>query len=302
MHRLAKYSCLLTITLLVAMPCLAKGAGTESAAFLGLSGGARAVGMGEAYRAVSDDVDAVRYNPAGITQAQRVQVQVTHNEWVAGIQNEFAGVVVPVNQRTAVAGTLQYAHTGGIVKRDITGAETGGAYGYQGTMAALCLARAFGAVSAGVSVKGIQESLDSSSAATYAGDLGVMYAAERYSIGITAGNVGTGIQLGQERFNLPALVGAGVAYAPGDRLMISMDLDQQVESGVTEVRVGGEYTVEEYLVLRAGYRSGRDASAGPGLSGGVGCLYQGYTLDYAFVPMGDLGSAHRVSLGIAFGN
>jgi hypothetical protein len=301
MNMMIKRIIALAFLLFSAAPCMAKGAGTESAAFLGLSGGARVVGMGEAYCAVSDDVDGVRYNPAGITQVERMELQVTHNEWLAGIQNEFAGLVVPVNRKTAVAGTVQYTHTGGIVKRDISGAATGGTFEYQGMMAAACVAHAVGPVSAGVSVKGVQESLDSSSDLAFAGDLGMMYTAEQFSAGVMVGNIGQGVRLGDERFSLPAVITAGFAYAPVHRLLLSMDVDQRLKSELTEVRVGGEYYLEEYLVLRAGYRSGRDTTAGPGLSAGLGFIYQGYKLDYAFLPLGDLGSAHRVSLGVAFG-
>jgi hypothetical protein len=60
---------LLTATLLAASILLAAGAGATP-----YFPGARAIGMGEAYSAVSDDVGALEFNPAGMSQVQAYTV------------------------------------------------------------------------------------------------------------------------------------------------------------------------------------------------------------------------------------
>jgi len=50
--------------------------------------------------------------------------------------------------------------------------------------------------------------------------------------------------------------------------------------------------------LRAGYRTGQDI--GSGISYGAGFKIGKISLDYAYVPYGDLGNIQRISLGIKF--
>jgi len=52
------------------------------------------------------------------------------------------------------------------------------------------------------------------------------------------------------------------------------------------------------LALRAGYRTGQDI--GSGMSAEVGLRIGKIDLDYAYVPYGDLGNTHRISLEIKF--
>ena len=49
-------------------------------AFMEDGGGARALGMGSAFVAVADDASAAFFNPAGIVDAQRVELMLMHSE------------------------------------------------------------------------------------------------------------------------------------------------------------------------------------------------------------------------------
>ena len=55
-----------------------------------------------------------------------------------------------------------------------------------------------------------------------------------------------------------------------------------------------ETVVAELLPVRMGYNTRNDA--GPGIAVGIGWLWQGDRMDYAFEPFGELGSAHRLSI------
>jgi outer membrane protein OmpA-like peptidoglycan-associated protein len=72
---------------------------------------------------------------------------------------------------------------------------------------------------------------------------------------------------------------------------------------VPNVRYGVEYTPFKPLSLRLGYRTGpfNPSSLGyiNGLTGGIGLSLSGLTLDYAFVPYGELGLTHRIGLKVA---
>ena len=59
------------------------------------------------------------------------------------------------------------------------------------------------------------------------------------------------------------------------------------------MHVGAEYMAKKTVALRLGYNGRNDA--GTGLTLGGGLMVRRFALDYAFVPFGDLGNAHRFS-------
>lgn len=74
-------------------------------------------------------------------------------------------------------------------------------------------------------------------------------------------------------------------------------------SAVDYVQGGAEYSLQGLVFLRAGCQAPlSDQSLGgfTDLTAGVGFHLAGFSLDYAFLPYGDLGAAHRVSVGYFF--
>jgi ABC-type phosphate/phosphonate transport system substrate-binding protein len=53
---------------------LAGGASKANAYFIDLGGGVRPTGMGEAFVAVADDINAMQYNPAGLSRLEQVEI------------------------------------------------------------------------------------------------------------------------------------------------------------------------------------------------------------------------------------
>ena len=76
--------------------------GTVALQFLKLGVDARAVGMAEAYTAVTDDISSVYWNPAGLAPAFENQVFVSHTNWPASIMHEF-GAATYTNGVSTVA-------------------------------------------------------------------------------------------------------------------------------------------------------------------------------------------------------
>ncbi|MDZ7371049.1 MAG: hypothetical protein ONB12_07765, partial [candidate division KSB1 bacterium] len=74
--------------LVVALPLFSQNVtkvGTTAAGFLNIDVGARAIGMGGAYVAVSDDAMSMYWNAAGISRINGSQAVFTHNRWLADI-------------------------------------------------------------------------------------------------------------------------------------------------------------------------------------------------------------------------
>ncbi|HAV92771.1 TPA: hypothetical protein DCW38_06285 [candidate division WOR-3 bacterium] len=107
---------LLSIVLLFSTTVLIFSTASQAGAiFLMIYPGSRAVGLGNAYTAISDDALATYYNPAGLGLQDKKDIVLMHVEWLpglnAGMYYEFAGVVVPTKYGV-FGGSLIYLTTG----------------------------------------------------------------------------------------------------------------------------------------------------------------------------------------------
>ena len=74
-------------------------------------------------------------------------------------------------------------------------------------------------------------------------------------------------------------------------------------NGYSRLQGGLEGDVDEHFFLRAGYQLSLPDNQFEGLTGltaGAGLKIGSFALDYAYVPFGDFGASHRVSLGYVF--
>lgn len=74
-----------------------------ASAFMESGVGARALAMGGAFVALTEDVTSLYWNPAGLAGMEKMQIHGMHSERFSGIVNwDFIGVGVPMNGRFAV--------------------------------------------------------------------------------------------------------------------------------------------------------------------------------------------------------
>ncbi|MBI3552786.1 MAG: hypothetical protein HY077_09725 [Elusimicrobia bacterium] len=83
-------------------------AGNDTAEFLRVGAGARALGMGEAYGPIAEGPEAIYWNPAGLAQARRPEVSYTRTELYGVIHHDFMAYAHPV---ALVRGTLAVSYT-----------------------------------------------------------------------------------------------------------------------------------------------------------------------------------------------
>lgn len=279
-----------------------KGPGTTAGAILKIDTGARPVALGGSYCAVSDDLNAAQYNPAGLAQIKQQEFMVTHNEWFQGVRSEFVGYGMPVNEYWSLGVTLNFLYVNDLVERDQTGNKTGSKFGAYSGLAAITAGVAISEdMCLGVNVKALQESVDSESSTAYAGDIGFLYWLEDLRLGLAVQNAGTKVKIGEDGFEMPMNIRAGASYKMFEgNLLVSADAYKPVDNKL-ELRGGAEWWLAEPFALRAGYRMGADANTGLGVSAGFGLKFSGYSIDYSFLPYGELGNTHRLSLSYKFG-
>src|SRR2546430_7223160 len=70
--------------------------GGASGEFLLLGAGARGTALGGAYAALSTDVTAMYYNPAGLAQLARPGVMLSTSQYIADTKYAWAGIAFPL--------------------------------------------------------------------------------------------------------------------------------------------------------------------------------------------------------------
>lgn len=294
--RTSKYIPLILI-LLLAVPLYADFAklGTSGAQFLKIGVG-RGAAMGEAFVAVSDDAAATFWNPSGLGLLTNREVTFQHNEWIADIRHEYLSVILPfgsfgtmgISLTVLTMGSMEYTAVDdpNTTIREDTG--TGTFFNASDFALAFSFGRMFtDRLSAGVSVKAIQEMIWDMSATGFAADFGIHYNTGFKGLRIAAAmsNFGADISYGggrlivvsdytevydndldydpipvEERttpFPLPLMFRFGLAFDPiaseASRLTLALDLNHPNDNYET-VNFGVEYGYLNTLFLRFGYK------------------------------------------------
>ncbi|MBI4656748.1 MAG: PorV/PorQ family protein [Elusimicrobia bacterium] len=280
------------------------GAGTSAAPFLKIDAGARASAMGGAFVALADDSNAIFHNPAGMALLDRKEVGLAHNEWFEGIKSENLSYGHPLGPASTLGFGANLFLSGSMDKYNENGIKTGSFDFFEGAFSiglALDMGKGF---YAGAAAKNIYQKTDSEKAFAYAGDLGFIYNQGSLNLGAALQNLGSEMKLYKESFDLPFGFLAGAAYRVKNYGWLTLEI-----SGYNDARTAfsagaeGELpvNVREMIFLRAGFVSGRSRDAGSGLSAGIGIRNQGLRIDYAFVPFGELGNSHKISMSFKFG-
>ncbi len=84
-----------------------------------------------------------------------------------------------------------------------------------------------------------------------------------------------------------------------DSGILALDLNQPRHGDLT-IHIGAEYVALKMAALRIGYNGRNEADSG--ITAGGGIRINNLFVDYTFVPFGDLGNSHRMSLSYKWGN
>ncbi|MBV9080591.1 MAG: PorV/PorQ family protein [Elusimicrobia bacterium] len=279
--------------------------GTSGAQFLKIGAGARPTAMGEAYTAVSDDVNAVYFNPAGLATLERPEITAMHTQWFQGIDYNFGAFAHPGAHGTLAvsACTLQ---TDAIDKRAADESALGTFTDLDAAYALSYAGKINDLTSVGATARYIRQQIDSEIASTVGGDLGLLRKLDGtpFTLGLAARNFGAKVKFKEEGDPLPFVVDAGAAARLlKDRLLLSLTLsaprdnDLQYAAGVEWAE---RHTVVRYAA-RAGYRSlATDKDGASGISLGAGIGYRRLDFDFAWVPFGQLGNTFRYAVLVRF--
>ncbi|MDE2141507.1 MAG: PorV/PorQ family protein [Elusimicrobia bacterium] len=284
------------------------GPGTSGADFLTIGVGARPLAMGGAFSAVDTgaDANAVNWNPAALGFVDKPDVTASYNSLFVDENQGYLGYAAPVGKNGgAWAGGFNYLGVSNIERRGTTDTETPvGTFDNQNYAASLSYAKAFGNwASLGGTLKYVRTSLDTLKESAMAADAGVLARAPvaGLTFGFAMRNLGTNI--GPD--SMPLAFKGGAAYKLlQDKLLLASDIDWLTTERRGYWSFGSEYWISPNLAVRAGYQLGHGAdqlqSRLVGFGAGLGVKFNRFTMDYAFIPYGDLGDTHRMTIGLRF--
>ncbi len=166
--------------------------GTADMQFLKITTDARAIGMGEAYVAVSDDISSTYWNPGGLALKEKNQSFFSHTEYVADIQFEYFSTSV-YSDLGVFAFHAYMMHMDDMPIRTEQELDTGEKFTCMGLSTGLTYSRQFtDKFSFGFTAKYLREELYTYEVSTLAFDIGSQYNTRwrNLTIGMALSNFG----------------------------------------------------------------------------------------------------------------
>ena len=290
---------------LAALPGAARAgqssAGGESFDFLLLDADARAVALGGAYTALATDANALLYNPGALGRIRNSEVSFMHNQYVEGLTQEYGAYAAPQGWGAQI-NRLDF---GDITRTTLSHKDGDGSFGISDLSVGAGYGRALTDwASLGLGFKYLRESIDNVTANGCAFDAGALFSVPRVqglSLGASLLNLGPRVRFMTLEEKLPLMMRAGAAYKRsflGADNTFAFDLSKALTDGV-RFGLGAETLLYMMLALRFGYTSRNDTDIG--ITFGAGVLWRSFGADYAVVPFGEMGYAHRISLTYRWG-
>ncbi len=295
--------------------------GTTGSDFLKIPIGTRGVAMGNGFSALSNDVTAMFWNPAGLMNVEGESVYLENIRWLADISYNAVGAAYNINPFWTVGVFGAMMNSGDI---EVTTVEnqngTGEYFSVNNLVAGVSVAsKLTDKFSFGANIKYVREDLDKEISGSYAVDVGTMYDTRWNTVRISMNirNFGPEIQLAGTyhdwdngtllpdeqsylAYHFPMVFRLGLAADPiltaQNRLTVVGELEHPNDN-VERINLGGEYAFQEAFFLRGGYTFNHDSL---GLSAGVGVKFAGFEIDYAVSDYGVLDLVHRFSIQFGF--
>ncbi|MBK8575918.1 MAG: PorV/PorQ family protein [Elusimicrobia bacterium] len=294
------------LALLVSGSMWAGGNGGSAGAFLTLPSGARSVSMGEGGLADTVDANALQINPAAMAGLERASVVGTHGAYIDSSFFDNVSYVNPKSKMGAWGVGFQYFSAGSIDKTDNSG-NPDGSLDPKDLALTGGYARPLGPVTAGAGLKYIKSTLVDT-ASTFSLDLGVQskpMLKDRLTLGLVGQNLMGSLKYDQESNDLPMAIKAGAGYEIKTNWTAVADMTFPKDSD-SSYSVGTEYRLKIQnpwgVALRGGYNTRTsDVDGFTGFSMGLGVDHKDLTVDYAFLPFGDVGTTHWITLGYKMG-
>ena len=303
--------------------------------FLKIGVGARAAGMGEAYLAMVDGLDAMYWNPGALALCQSSGFSLSQTNWIADIKQYYAAAGIDLGNYGFAGINLLYMDYPDITATRVPQSGEYAPLGYiplgnldvqEYAVGLVYSRRITNKLSIGGQVKMVWQDLWKSVVAitdstdkfedNVVNELGYDFGTVYYTgfkslrFGMTVLNFSRDIKFRDDQFPMPLTFKMGLAmdlmdFWPNLRENHSLTLAVDVlhpRDNYERVHAGIEYWLMDLIALRSGYKFNYDEesfAAGVGFKISLGGMAG--TIDYSYTDFGSyLGSVNRFSFGFFF--
>jgi tetratricopeptide (TPR) repeat protein len=264
---------------------------------------ARPAALGSAFVGIADDDSALFINPAGLAFLRQGELSLNSDFWLAGTFQETILTAIPTAHLGGFGFAGHYLDYGTFEGRDESGSLTNN---YSADQIGVDMGWGFKILknfSVGFGLSGLQSTLAGAGYTQMTSNFGILW------------RVGEDVRLGASYLNMGLIGTEGtseVAFNLGASYKIFMDKANQLLAALAGTmepnadqyfQAGLEYVFQRRLFLRAGFQQSLEDNSIDGLTGftaGVGFHLSGLSVDYAYLPYGDLGNSHRINLSYFF--
>jgi hypothetical protein len=311
--------------------------GTTAAPFLSISQGARAAGMGSAYVAVADDWSALYWNPAGIASLPN-GIMFDHTNWFADIGYNYVAGSISLGRLGNLGLSLTSSSMDDMKVTTVDQPEgTGEVFNVSEVAFGIAYAiRLTDNFAIGFNPKYVYERIWKMTANAFAMDVGVKYTTpfDGIVLGMSIANFGEKMHMTGEsatvlydadptntgnngripaeistgEWSLPLTFRVGIAYTPplGDRHRITLAVDALHPSDDYEsVNVGAEYSFDDVVFIRSGYKSLFLKDSEESYTFGFGIKQHlvgdvSIIADYSYLKFGRLNNVQKFTIAMGF--
>lgn len=289
---------------------------TSGADFMKIPRSARAIALGESYTAVIDDPTAIDYNPAALNTIKNIAFSVMYQSWIANGYGIYGAGALRLSD-FVIGANYFYFNYGGLKEYDYYGYKTAEynpadmSFKVAASMDAAFFTDVLRGLSLGASLCYINRTLLDETLMGFSLDTGLnykttlgkilpitddyqraLYSQLPINFGFVIQNIGFSAGA-----MTPMRFAGGMSVMVFPDFIISMDVSKDIFETPWMFKMGAEYTIFEILSLRMGFNLGRESgnfSMGLGLR--YPLLFDNLRFDYAFTPLGVLGTSHNFSL------
>jgi len=264
---------------------------------------ARSAAFGSAFVGLADDTTALFTNPAGLSFLTRDQLATNSDFWLVDTFQESLLFGGPLGPGIGFGTAIQYFNDGTFDGRDGSGSLTNAYSAGRWDVEAGGGMELFRGLALGAEMTGERDTLDDLTTTDLTADLGLLWRPLKdFRIGAAFND-----------FPLSAAAGSadpifllGTSYAflldRSNRFLAAVSGSFET-TGASSFQAGVEYGLEGRLFFRVGYQEileDNDLTGFYGLTAGVGLILSDFYFDYAYLPYGDLGTSHRITVGYQF--
>ena len=285
--------------------------GRSALQFLTLRPSARAEALGGALTASGDDLSSLSVNPATLSRLRRPEALFTQAVLFEDIKFSYASYAQPtrfgmpsIEYMAMSYGDFDSVSRDGQVTGKQSPKETYAGFGW--STKRHDRSGLFQNLDLGANFRFFKSDLGAASASGISANLGALYQTpmEGLAVGAAVNHLGGSVKYAGESISQPRAMRLGLAYSTNEFMALASKARFSADGvlpkdGGVNMGLGAEILFGSLISLQAGYAG--EENLENRFRFGLGMGLDAITLNYSAAPLGDLGTAHRITVRMRFG-